>query len=140
MKIFAIQQKRTPQGRRKSQQNDLTTKENRVKRSQLSNRSKRSSHTGISKIIFFPPVVKVNSHASPQSETVLGAISSNSDASYTPTPIPAPVYNPTPLNLKDNNLQQLKDAKKKRRIILNLGRRKFGLKSFCIPHGLVTFC
>lgn len=114
MKIFAIQQKRTPQGRRKSQQNNLTTKENRVKRSQLSKKSKRSSHTGISKIIFFPPVVKVNSNSSSQSEAVLGAISSNSDASYNPTPLPAPVYNPTPLSLKDNNLQQLKDAKKRK--------------------------
>lgn len=48
------------------------------------------------------------------SETVLGAISSNSDASYNPTPLPAPLHNPTPLNLKDNNLQQLKDAQKEK--------------------------
>lgn len=36
----------------------------------------------------------------------------DSYASYTPTPIPATahVYNPTPLDLKDNKLQQLKDA------------------------------
>lgn len=74
----------------------------------------------------FPPVVKVNSNSSSQSEAILGAISSDSDASYTPTPIPstAPVYNPTPLNLKDNKLQLLKDAQKKR-IVLNVGGRKF---------------
>lgn len=72
----------------------------------------------------FPPVVKANSQ--PSSEAILGAISSDSDASHFPTPIPAtgPVYSPTPLNLKDNKLQQLKDARKKR-IILNVGGRKF---------------
>lgn len=61
----------------------------------------------------FSPVVEVNLHSSSQSETVLGTISSNSDASYNPTPLPAPVHNPTPLNLKHNKLQQLKDAQKK---------------------------
>lgn len=73
----------------------------------------------------FPPVVKVNSNSASLSETILGAISSDSD-SYTPTPIPstAPVYKPTPLNLKDNKLQHLKDAQKKR-IVLNVGGRKF---------------
>lgn len=51
----------------------------------------------------FPPVVKVNSNSASLSETILGAISSNSD-SYTPTPIPstAPVYKPTPLNLRNH--------------------------------------
>lgn len=53
----------------------------------------------------FYPVVKVNSQSS--SEAILRATSSDSDAFYFPTPIPAtaPVYNPTPLNLKDNKLQ-----------------------------------
>lgn len=59
-------------------------------------------------------VVKANSQSS--SEAILRATSSDSDAFYFPTPIPAtaPVYNPTPLNLKDNKLQQLKDAQRKR--------------------------
>lgn len=53
----------------------------------------------------FYPVVKVNSQSS--SEAILRATSSDSDAFYFPTQIPAtaPVYNPTPLNLKDNKLQ-----------------------------------
>lgn len=62
----------------------------------------------------FPPVVKVNSQSSSQCEAILGAIASDSDVSYSPTVIPstAPVYNPTPLNLKDTKLQQLKEQKK----------------------------
>lgn len=71
----------------------------------------------------FPPVVKINSNSASLSEAILGAISPDSD-SYTPTPIPstAPVYKPTPLNLKDNKLQHLKDAQKKR-TVLNGGRK-----------------
>lgn len=82
----------------------------------------------------FPPVVKGNSP--PSSEAILGAVSSDLDASYFPTPIPAtsPVYNPTHLNLKDNKLQQLKDAQKKR-IILNVEGRKFETPLSNIQHG-----
>lgn len=71
----------------------------------------------------FYPVVKVNSQSS--SEAILRATSSDSDAFYFPTPIPAtaPVYNPTPLNLKDNKLQQLKDAQRKNHF--NVSGRKF---------------
>lgn len=71
----------------------------------------------------FPPVVKVNSNSASLSEAILGAISPDSD-SYTPTPIPstAPVLKPTPLNLKDNKLQHLKDAQKKR-TVMNGGRK-----------------
>lgn len=69
----------------------------------------------------FYPVVKVNSQSS--SEAILRATSSDSDAFYFPTPIPAtaPVYNPTPLNLKDNKLQLLKDAQRKRIILMLVG-------------------
>lgn len=69
----------------------------------------------------FNPVVEVNSQSS--SEAILRATSSDSDAFYFPTPIPAtaPVYNPTPLNLKDNKLQQLKDAQRKRIILMLVG-------------------
>lgn len=179
MKIFAIQRKRTPKQEgnlKKTIEKDptLTTKENKINRSQFSNRKqiKRKNITsplkestkknkqkietvitskphrtnqqlqnhqtaflqpsqlqtnhnhlgclflfaeefsedelqGVFKEVptlkfpkdIFLPVVKVNSHASSQSKTVICAISSNSDASYTPTPLPAPVHNPTPLNL-----------------------------------------
>lgn len=82
----------------------------------------------------FSPVVKGNSP--PSSEAILGAVSSDLDASYFPTQIPATssVYNSTPLNLKDNKLQQLKDAQKKR-IILNVGGRKFETPFSNIQHG-----
>lgn len=69
----------------------------------------------------FYPVVKVNSQSS--SAAILRATSSDSDAFYFPTPIPAtaPVYNPTPLNLKDNKLQLLQDAQRKRIILMLVG-------------------
>lgn len=72
----------------------------------------------------FYPVVKVNPQSS--SEAILRATSSDSDAFYFPTRIPAtaPVYNPTPLNLKDNKLQQLKDAQRKKNHF-NVSGRKF---------------
>lgn len=69
----------------------------------------------------FYPVVKVYSQSS--FEAILRATSFDSDAFYFPTSIPAtaPVYNPTPLNLKDNKLQQLKDARRKKIILMLVG-------------------
>lgn len=81
-------------------------------------------------------VVKVNSQSS--SEAILRATSSDSDAFYFPTPIPAtaPVYNPTPLNLKDNKLQLLKDAQRKRIILMLVGG---SLRNHWPPKGIKPY-